>query len=246
MFCCFRWPALVGSTNPLNRKFSAAVRGSDSIWPLYGYNRVSMGCLNGSTVPGFRLSGQVALVSYIREPLGSYLDGLCRELVPGCKPRAHISLLPPRPLPCEAECAGDELQKLLESTPAFDLVLGEVEVFPVSQVIYVSIAQGQDHLRHLHRTLNRGLAKYQELFPYHPHVTLAQDLGTGEVPEKLECARQRWRESPHERKVRIDQLSFVQHQEGRWVDLQDILLSGSYPPPQPLKTSPEHLAQPTV
>lgn len=201
--------------------------------------------MNGSSVPGFRLSGQVALVSYIREPLGSYLDSLCRELVPDCKPKAHVSILPPRPLPCEPKCAGEELQRLLESTPAFDLVLGDVEVFPVSHVIYVSIAQGQDHLRHLHRILNRGLAKYQELFPYHPHVTLAQELGSGEVPGKLEYARQRWRECPDDRKVHVDLLSFVQFQEGRWVDLQEILL-GSSPAPLPPKPMPEHEAQPTV
>jgi 2'-5' RNA ligase len=154
-------------------------------------------------------------------------------------------VLPPRPLPCEPNCAGSELQKLLESTPSFDLVLGEVEVFPVSHVIYVSIAHGQDHLRHLHRTLNRGLAKYQELFPYHPHVTLAQDLGTGEVPGKLECARKRWRESPHDRKVHVDMLSFVQYQDGRWVDLQDIRL-GASPAPRALKPLPDHSAQPAV
>lgn len=204
-----------------------------------------MGCTNGSSVPGFRLSGQVALVSYIREPLGTYLDGLCRELVPGCRPRAHVSVLPPRPLNCEPTCAGTDLQKLLESTPPFDLVLGEVEVFPVSHVIYVSIAQGQDHLRRLHRALNRGSAKYQEMFPYHPHVTLAQELGAGEVPGKLECARRRWREAPHDRTVRVDLLSFVQNQDGRWVDLQDILL-GSYPPRQPAKVLPEHAVQPAV
>lgn len=204
-----------------------------------------MGCSNGSTVPGFRLSGQVALVSYIREPLGSYLDGLCRELVPDCRPRAHVSVLPPRPLTCEPNCASDELQKLLESTPPFDLVLGEVEVFPVSHVIYVSIAQGQEHLRHLHRALNHGAAKYQEMFPYHPHVTLAQDLGAGEVPGKLECARHRWRESPHDRTVHVDQLSFVQHQDGRWVDLQDILL-GSYPARHPAKMHAHPSIQPTV
>lgn len=204
-----------------------------------------MGCTNGSSVPGFRLSGQVALVSYIREPLGSYLDGLCRELVPNCRPRAHVSVLPPRPLICEPTCAGDELQKLLASTPPFDLVLGEVEVFPVSHVIYVSIVHGQDHLRRLHRTLNRGLAKYQEVFPYHPHVTLAQDLGAGEVPGKLECARKRWRETPHDRTVHVDMLSFVQNQEGRWVDLQDILL-GSFPAASPAGMLREQPAQPAV
>ena len=40
-----------------------------------------------------------ALVVYIPGPLGVFLDELRRELVPHYNPHAHVSVLPPRPLP---------------------------------------------------------------------------------------------------------------------------------------------------
>src|SRR2546430_17316912 len=39
-----------------------------------------------------------ALVIYIPDPLGRFLDDLRRELVPDYNPHAHVSVLPPRPL----------------------------------------------------------------------------------------------------------------------------------------------------
>lgn len=183
-------------------------------------------CSNGSPVPGSRLFGHVALVSYIPDPLGSFLDGLCRELVPAAKPHAHVSILPPRPLPCEPDCAAAELRKLLEDIAPFDLVLGDVQIFPVSHVIYVSIAHGKERLRQLHNLLNKGLSKYTEVFPYHPHVTLAQELSEESAQSKVEIARRRWMEYPHSRVVHIDALSFVQNQNCDWIDLLDIRLSG--------------------
>ncbi len=187
-----------------------------------------MGCsTNGSSVPGSKLSGQVALVSYINDPLGSFLDSLCRELVPGAKPHAHISILPPRPLSCEPTCASQEIARLTEEFQPFDVTLGDVEVFPVSHVIYVSIAHGHEHLRRLHSVLNHGQAQYRECFPYHPHVTLAQELSLEAVPGKLELARKRWRGSEHDHVVHINTLSFVQNLNSDWVDLQELPLGNA-------------------
>ena len=38
-----------------------------------------------------------SLVAYIPDPLRKFLDDLRRELVPGCVPNAHVTILPPRP-----------------------------------------------------------------------------------------------------------------------------------------------------
>ena len=48
-----------------------------------------------------------ALVSYIPDPLRRFLDDLRRELVPGCVPAAHVTVLPPRPLSGTVEEAID-------------------------------------------------------------------------------------------------------------------------------------------
>ena len=39
-----------------------------------------------------------ALVVYIPDPLAGFLDDLRKELVANCLPRAHVTILPPRPL----------------------------------------------------------------------------------------------------------------------------------------------------
>ena len=52
----------------------------------------------GRYVPEEERLNVYALVIYIPDPLGRFLDHLRRELVPAYKPHAHVSVLPPRPL----------------------------------------------------------------------------------------------------------------------------------------------------
>jgi hypothetical protein len=51
-----------------------------------------------SLVPAEARLNVFALVIYIGDPLGRFLDDLRRELSPQCNPHAHVSVLPPRPL----------------------------------------------------------------------------------------------------------------------------------------------------
>src|SRR5215472_12727665 len=68
-----------------------------------------MGCHpNGEQSPVY------ALVIYIPDPLGKFLDELRRELVPGCNPHAHVSVLPPRPLAVDWEEASQFARELAE------------------------------------------------------------------------------------------------------------------------------------
>ena len=52
----------------------------------------------GCHIPPEQRLNIYALVIYVPAPLGRFLDDLRRELVPTYKPRAHVSVLPPRPL----------------------------------------------------------------------------------------------------------------------------------------------------
>src|SRR5579862_2419572 len=90
-----------------------------------------------------------AIVSYLPEPLAGFLDRLREELVPNCFLRAHITLLPPRPL-LSPEQAWTEITSLIPRFTPFEIRLSEVEVFPVSDVIYISLGSGSDHLRRIH------------------------------------------------------------------------------------------------
>src|SRR5271166_4115630 len=90
-----------------------------------------------SRVPPEERLNVYALVIYIPDPLGGFLDDLRRELVPGCNPHAHVSVLPPRPLPAHWQLAGEQLQAFTANCPPFPVELGEIRMFPVTNVIYI-------------------------------------------------------------------------------------------------------------
>jgi 2'-5' RNA ligase len=162
-----------------------------------------------------------ALVSYLPSPLGEFLDRLRMDLVCECRAKAHVTVLPPRPLVCPGEEAWQELALRLQEVPAFTVELGEVEVFPVTQVVYLSVIAGGAELKRLHEKLNSSRLAFEEPFQYHPHVTLAQDLDTaGAVEQATELARARWREFSGRRSFVVNQLTFVQNTlANRWTDL---------------------------
>src|SRR5216683_2977282 len=87
-----------------------------------------------------------ALVSYLPEPLAGYLDRLRSDLVKECRAKAHLTVLPPRPLLCKPEDAFQALTQKLQDFHPFRVELGEIEVFPITQVIYLSVALGNAEL----------------------------------------------------------------------------------------------------
>jgi len=166
-----------------------------------------------------------ALVTYIPEPLAGFLDGLRQALVPNCFLRAHATILPPRPITCSPEHAWDTIRALAPQFPPFDIQLGGVEVFPRSDVIYVSISQGNEVLRRMHEVLDVGGLRYKEEHPYHPHVTLAQKLKPDEVDELTRAARERWAAFPFANSFHVDRVFFVQNTRwDQWVDLGECKL----------------------
>jgi 2'-5' RNA ligase len=167
-----------------------------------------------------------ALVSYLPEPVAGFFDNLRRELVSGCHAKAHVTVLPPRPLSCSPEEAWETLKENLQDFSAFQLELGEIRIFPITQVVYVSVGHGYRELERMNTALNRGQLQFVEPFHYHPHLTLAQDLQPDEVSQVFEIARRRWREFAHPRDFTVDRLTFVQNTlENRWQDLAGCALS---------------------
>ena len=163
-----------------------------------------------------------ALVTYLGEPLAGFLDGLRRELVPNCFLRAHVTILPPRALPGSPAVAWDVIRAIAGQFSPFDIELADVDVFPVSDVIYIQFARGGEILDRMHEAMNiEGLTREEE-FRYCPHVTLAQDLKSDEVDELVRVARERWAECPFPRSFRVEKISFVQNtRENQWVDLRE-------------------------
>ena len=95
-----------------------------------------------SRIPAEQRMNVYALVIYIPDPLGRFLDDLRRELVPGCNPHAHVSVLPPRPLAVDWQVAGEQVRACAASRAPFDIVLGRIGIFPVTNVIYLELGEG--------------------------------------------------------------------------------------------------------
>ncbi len=166
--------------------------------------------------------GWYALVVYLPDPLGAFLDDLRREMVPGCNPHAHVSVLPPRPLPVAPEAAIAEARDIVAGFEPFDIELGGIQKFDATGVIYISVEAGADRLLRMHRRLNQGALAYDEPFAYHPHVTLAQEIEPGSVAALRELAERRWRDMPGPRVFRVRTTVFVRNTQGnQWVDLAD-------------------------
>jgi len=166
-----------------------------------------------------------ALVSYIPEPMAGFLDRLRQELVPNCFLRAHVTILPPRPISSSPEAAWETVRTLAPRFAPFEVEMTQVEVFPVSDVIYVDIGSGRKDMESTHDALNVNGLKFQEPYPYHPHVTLAQDLKGDEVDELARVARARWAEWSLPRTFRVEEVFFVQNTRRKeWLDLGESAL----------------------
>lgn len=166
------------------------------------------------------------MVAYIPDPLGSYLSALRAELAPGCTLRSHLTLLPPRRLTASREALESELGRLAKTIPAFEAALGEAEVFASTGVIYLSLATGHPAVEHARKALNHGLFFAEDFFPFHPHVTIAQNLGSSPFDKVLAEARRRWQECRQPRQFTVEELTLARNvSPGCWEDLASYRLA---------------------
>src|SRR5258705_6542403 len=105
---------------------------------------------------GEDLVNSFSLVTYIPDPLRKFLDDLRRELVSGCVPNAHLTILPPRPLSGTPEAAIETIRTRISDFSPFEIETGDVLVFPVSDVVYLGIRKGANELHPMHAALNVG------------------------------------------------------------------------------------------
>ena len=173
-----------------------------------------------------------ALVSYLPGRLAEFLDQLRFELKPGCVLRSHVTILPPRPIHLDIGQSTHQIAEQGNVTAPFTVELGPVDTFKKSNVVYLTLRRGANELRALHGSLNAGQLRYDPVYPYHPHITLAQNL-TPEQAESLAAnASERWAGYNGPREFSVEVLSFVRSCEpGVWQDLAHVDLA------QPVITS---------
>jgi 2'-5' RNA ligase len=174
--------------------------------------------------------GSFALVSYIPDPLGSFLHGL-RQALPGDdNPQPHITILPPRPLKLAVDAASQQAQNILLQFPAFEVELSRVRSFPETNVFYLEVGKGNGLLHDLHDALNAGDLDYTEEFDFRPHLTLSGPVNSAQLPWVRGQAEIAWYSSDHPRQFILDEIVFLwlspETSDGQWHRVWSHSLSG--------------------
>ena len=115
------------------------------------------------------------------EPFTSELQGWRKRLgdpnADGIPP--HVTLLPPTALHDEdIEQVEEHLRQVAASERSFRMHLrGSASFRPVSPVVFVPLVEGIADCERVESKVRSGPLARSLSFPYHPHVTVAHDLG---------------------------------------------------------------------
>ncbi|MGE0404891.1 MAG: 2'-5' RNA ligase family protein [Candidatus Korobacteraceae bacterium] len=170
---------------------------------------------------------QYALVAYVRNSVGQFVEDLRSELCPdhGHSP-AHISILPPRCLlGTEAE-ALEVVENVCRRVDPFEVVMGEVQTFmPVTPTVFIRVAHAAYRVRELHDLVNVGALRSEEPWPFMPHLTLFKMETLERARNAYGRAAELWERYSGSRRIVVDELTFVCSTDlNRWTDLAPIPL----------------------
>jgi 2'-5' RNA ligase len=146
--------------------------------------------------------GSFALVAYIPEPLGAFLQSLRHDLPGHENLQVHITVLPPRPLKAPVEIVSGEAKLTLSRFNAFPVELGSVKSFAETHILYLGVADGDRALHELHDALNSGILSYEEDFEFLPHLTISGTI-TVDLLAKLEAASRAWKDYQGEKRFEV-------------------------------------------
>lgn len=160
----------------------------------------------------------------IPEPWGSQLDShrkAAGDPLAAVVP-AHLTLLGPTDVDADADAVEGHLQAAAAAHRPFQLHLRGTGTFrPVTQVVFVAVAAGTTDCEQLASAVRSGPLACPLSYPYHPHVTVAQD-----VPElALDAAYHRL--ATFEARFPVNGFTLYEHIEaGRWQPQRRFPLGG--------------------
>src|SRR5436305_10814153 len=146
-----------------------------------------------------------ALVAYVRNPVGEFVESLRKELHPELPHlAAHVTLLPPRLL-AGTECAAIEtMEELCKDVDPFEVSLGEVETFiPVTPTVFIRVAHAAYRMRELHDRLNVDGLSCVEDWTYMPHITIVKMSDEVQAQHAYRMARMRWADYDDGRSIEL-------------------------------------------
>lgn len=171
-------------------------------------------------------SFRYALVTYVRNPVGEFVENLRKELHPTMPHMAtHLTILPPRELAGSESAALEFLEEACSHVIPFDVELGDVETFlPTTPTVFIQVKRAAYRIRELHDHLSGKVLCCAESWPYIPHITVVKTELDEQARAALVIARERWRAFTGKRQVHVDEVMFVRETDGVWQDLAPLPL----------------------
>jgi len=168
-----------------------------------------------------------ALVAYLKNPAGEFVENLRRELHPDLPHlAAHLTILPPRPLHGSESAALQLLERFCGHEEPLEVSLGSVGTFiPVTPTVFIRVDGASQRMSELHGKLNTEELQFQEEWPYIPHLTIVKMSAEQPAKTAFEIARQRWSDYAGSRRIVLERLTFVREDDQNcWIDLAPVLL----------------------
>jgi 2'-5' RNA ligase len=178
-----------------------------------------------------------ALVAYLKNPAGEFVENLRCELHPDLPHlAAHLTILPPRPLQGPENSALQVLERICGNEEPFEVTLGDVETFiPVTPTVYIRVDSGAVRMSELHSKLSTEALAFKEEWPYIPHLTIVKMSAEPPAQTAFQMARERWSHYSGSRRILLERLTFVREdiRDGTlncWVDLASVVLGRTLVP----------------
>ena len=165
-------------------------------------------------------------MTYVRNPVGEFVEQLRRELHPTMPHlAAHLTILPPRELTGTEAAALEFLEEACGQIVPFSVELGDVETFlPTTPTVFIEVRHAAYRMRELHDRLNAKGLRCEESWPYIPHLTILNTETDEQARAACAVARERWAQFPGKRQVHVEELMFVRENGGFWQDVAPVPL----------------------
>ena len=172
------------------------------------------------------LRSHYALVTYVHNSVGEFVENLRRELHPALPHMAtHLTILPPRELAGTEAAALEFLEEACSRVVPFDVELGDVETFlPTTPTVFIQVKRAAYRIRELHDQLSGKALCCEENWPYIPHITIVKTELDEQARAATIVAQERWQKFEGKRQVHVDELMFVRETDGRWQDVAPLPL----------------------
>lgn len=177
---------------------------------------------------GVRVTRTVGVAISVPEPWGSFLNR-CRASAgdgQAAQIPTHITLLGPTDIdgqdPAEIDA---HLAAVARRHEPFGLHLRGTGTFrPVTDVVFVAVVAGISECERLADAVRSGPLERTLRFPYHPHVTIAHDVGSRELDEVFAGL------ADFEAKLDVSGFTLFEHgADGYWRPYRTFRLGGGEP-----------------